>query len=108
MRTERSGPPSTVTTAWASRDVLLPMEPTGWSMRETKWIVRSLAALIFLAAGVAEAKPEGAGVFFGVGGGSSTYDQDRGDFDSIARNAFAGAGLPVVSLQSQLDDSDNT
>jgi OmpA-OmpF porin, OOP family len=81
---------------------------TGWSMRTTKRFMGSLAALAFLAAGIAEAKPQGAGVFFGIGGGSSTYDQDKGDFDLISRDAFGGAGLPIVSLQSELDDSDTT
>lgn len=77
-------------------------------MPGTRRIAGSLAALAMLLAGVAEAKPQGAGVFFGIGGGSATYDQDRGDYDLIARDAFSGAGLPIVSLQSQLDDSDST
>jgi OOP family OmpA-OmpF porin len=77
-------------------------------MRRTKRIAGSLVALTMLATGVAEAKPEGAGVFFGVGGGQSTYDQDRADYDFIARDAFFDAGLPIVSLQSDLDDSDST
>jgi len=76
-------------------------------MDRTKRITGSLAALTILAAGVAEAKPLGAGVFFGVGGGSSTYDQDKSDYDFISRDAFSDAGLPIISLQSELDDSDS-
>jgi OmpA-OmpF porin, OOP family len=77
-------------------------------MQGTTWIAGALGALALLAAGGAEAKPEGAGVFFGVGGGSATYDQDRSDYDFISRDAFASNGLPIVSLQSDLDDSDST
>jgi OmpA-OmpF porin, OOP family len=76
-------------------------------MRKIKPITGSLAVLALSAAGIAEAKPQGAGAFFGIGGGSSTYDEDKSDFDFIARDAFAGAGLPIVSLQSELDDSDS-
>lgn len=77
-------------------------------MQRTPRTAGMFAALAMLAAGVAEAKPVGAGVFFGVGGGSSTYDQDKSDYDFITRDAFASNGAPVVSLQSSLDDSDTT
>src|SRR5688572_8622553 len=67
-----------------------------------------LLAIATLVAGVAEAAPEGAGVFFGVSGGSITYDQDSRDYELVAREAFLESGLLITSLRSSFDDSDTT
>jgi OmpA-OmpF porin, OOP family len=65
--------------------------------------------LLLAVAGTANAAPKGAGFYIGASGGQAKYaEQDRDDFDDIVFDAFSSNGVPVLSVQSDLDDADNT
>ena len=72
-----------------------------------KWITGSVAVGTLVLAATAHAKPEKAGFYMGATVGQSKYDEDLGGTDAALLSAFAGVGLPVIGLDSDVDDQDN-
>lgn len=74
----------------------------------SKYKFLSVAMGLALATAATSAMAEDSGWYFGVTGGQAEYDLSQDELDAIVLDAFAGAGAPVLTGSSSLEDSDTS
>jgi len=77
-------------------------------MHPRKWITGSVAVAGLFMAAAAHAKAPKSGFYLGATAGQAKYADDLNGVDGALFSAFAEVGLPVASVTSHVDDTDQT